>query len=177
MPTPPSNSRDPARREARTLVYVGAGLQPGVTLFPRECRTLRFQGCRFRSNYKHHRRDMQAPPSEAGTFLPSRLKQPASSYARPFLPWEMTRAGCAAEGPRPDLHANSKSTTAPPNRLYLFASLLPTSFSQSAPTVRLFDHSRIPAISSARVTLNGCVPRISPNKISVDNCCFNPNAV
>src|SRR5258707_7047050 len=48
---------------------------------------------------------------------------------------------------------------------------------QSAGTALLFAQPRIAVISSALVTLNGCVAAISASKIPVESCCFWLNAV
>jgi hypothetical protein len=53
----------------------------------------------------------------------------------------------------------------------------PAPVANSAGTARDLAHSRMASISSARVTLSGCVTPISASKISVVSCCFRSNAV
>src|SRR5262249_15911713 len=48
---------------------------------------------------------------------------------------------------------------------------------QSAATARVRAQLRMAATSSARVTLSGCVVRISAMRISVESCCLALNAV
>jgi len=63
------------------------------------------------------------------------------------------------------------------SRGYLLDSWMRLTPNQSAGAARVLAHSRIDSTSSARVTLSGCVERVSASSTSVVSCCFCANAV
>src|SRR5258708_4105264 len=74
-------------------------------------------------------------------------------------------------------HAEEAKKGLVENALDAFDQLKDVQLCQSARTARDFAQSLMALISSARVTLSGCVPRISSSKIAVVSCCFRSNAV
>ncbi len=62
-------------------------------------------------------------------------------------------------------------------RISTFDSVHDALLFQSAGAARVFAQRRTASTSSARVTLSGCVERISARRMSVVSCCFCANAV